>query len=67
MRATVIKTGPRKGQQRITLKDVEKYYKKKYGGKKPFVVGATREFPEILQVYKAKKENRFRPPGRWIS
>jgi hypothetical protein len=60
--ATVIKTGPRKGQQRITFKDVEKHYKKKYGGKKHFVVGATRDFPEILDMYKTKKERQFRPP-----
>jgi hypothetical protein len=60
--AYVIKTGPRKGEQRITYKDVEQYYKKQYGGKKHFVVGATREFPEILDMYKKKKDNLFRPP-----
>jgi hypothetical protein len=60
--ATVIKTGPRKGQQRINLKDVEKYYKKRYGGKKRFVVEATRDFPEILEGYKQRKERQFQPP-----
>jgi hypothetical protein len=58
----VIKSGKRKGEHRVYLKDVEAHYRKRYGGQKRIVVRATREFPQILSDYKTSKENRFKPP-----
>lgn len=58
----VIKSGPNKGERRVYKKDVEKKYKRKYGGSKNMVVAATRNYPEILDRYRATKANDYGQP-----
>jgi hypothetical protein len=57
-----ILSGKRRGERSIYKKDVEKHYRRRWGGQKELVVRATREFPEILERYRGAKAGTFQLP-----